>query len=73
VPAQWQECNRLLPGRIDLRQGMSRMETKQQILPEQKQPTYFRSYKWIGLLIVAWVAIAWLSADYYYSHLADNL
>ena len=32
-----------------------------------------RSYKLIGLLIVGWAAIAWLSADYYYSRLAQNL
>jgi diguanylate cyclase (GGDEF)-like protein/PAS domain S-box-containing protein len=32
-----------------------------------------RSYKLIGLLIVGWGAIAWLSADYYYSRLTGNV
>ena len=32
-----------------------------------------RSYKLIGLLIVGWGTIAWLSADYYYGRLAANL
>jgi len=32
-----------------------------------------RSYKLIGLLILGWGAIAWLSADYYYGRLAGNL
>jgi PAS domain S-box-containing protein len=32
-----------------------------------------RSYKLIGFLIVGWGTIAWLSADYYYGHLASNL
>ncbi|MCE5182845.1 MAG: EAL domain-containing protein [Betaproteobacteria bacterium] len=35
--------------------------------------SFGRSYKLIGLLIVGWVSIAWLSADYYYSRLAGNL
>lgn len=33
-----------------------------------KQP-----YKLIGLLLLGWVSIAWLSADYYYGHRGDNL
>jgi len=32
-----------------------------------------RSYRLIGLLIVGWGVIAWLSADYYYSSLANKL
>jgi len=32
-----------------------------------------RSYKLIGLLILGWGTIAWLSADYYYGRLASNL
>lgn len=32
-----------------------------------------RSYKLIGLMVVGWGAIAWLSADYYYNRLASNL
>jgi diguanylate cyclase (GGDEF)-like protein/PAS domain S-box-containing protein len=35
--------------------------------------TFGRSYKLIGLLIVGWGGLAWLSADYYYSRLAGNL
>jgi len=35
--------------------------------------TFGRSYKLIGLLIVGWGGLAWLSADYYYSRLAANL
>ena len=35
--------------------------------------TLGRSYKLIGLLIVGWGGLAWLSADYYYSHLAGKL
>ena len=29
--------------------------------------------KWTGLLIFAWLAIAWLSTEYYFSHLATTL
>jgi diguanylate cyclase (GGDEF)-like protein/PAS domain S-box-containing protein len=32
-----------------------------------------RSYKVIGLLILGWGGISWLSANYYYNSLADNL
>ncbi|MDO8770214.1 MAG: EAL domain-containing protein [Burkholderiaceae bacterium] len=32
-----------------------------------------RSYKIVGLLIIGWGATAWLSANYYYNHLATNL
>ena len=32
-----------------------------------------RSYKLIGVLVVGWVGISWLSADYYYEHLGNNL
>jgi hypothetical protein len=53
---------------------MRRMATKQEILPKQTEPlSQGRSYMLIALLIIGWVAIAWLSADDYYSGLADNL
>ena len=32
-----------------------------------------QSHRLIGVLIVGWSAIAWLSASYYYGHLASNL
>ena len=32
-----------------------------------------RSYKMIGLMIFGWGIVAWLSADYYFSRLANNL
>jgi len=32
-----------------------------------------QSYKPVAVLILGWVAIAWLSADHYYDHLASNL
>jgi diguanylate cyclase (GGDEF)-like protein/PAS domain S-box-containing protein len=32
----------------------------------------WRSYKLLGLLILGWGSIAWLSAEYYYGYLADN-
>ncbi|MFA7399709.1 MAG: MHYT domain-containing protein [Sideroxydans sp.] len=32
-----------------------------------------KSYKFIGFLIVGWGGIAWLSADYYYSHLSRKI
>ncbi|MEN6587127.1 MAG: EAL domain-containing protein [Sulfuricella sp.] len=35
--------------------------------------TFGRSYKLIGLLILGWSAIAWMSADYYYNRLTSNL
>ncbi len=31
-----------------------------------------RSYKLIGMMILGWCLIAWLSSDYYYNHLANN-
>lgn len=31
------------------------------------------SYKLIGILIACWTSAAWLSADYYYNRLTDNL
>ncbi len=35
--------------------------------------SFERSYKLVGLLIVCWVAVAWLSADYSYNRLVKNL
>ncbi len=35
--------------------------------------SFRRSYRLIGLLIAGWLGVAWLSADYYYSRLADEL
>jgi diguanylate cyclase (GGDEF)-like protein/PAS domain S-box-containing protein len=32
-----------------------------------------RAYKIVGVMIAGWVAIAWLSADYYYNRFADTL
>ena len=32
-----------------------------------------RSYRLPGLLVVAWAVISWLSSNYYYNHLTDNL
>jgi PAS domain S-box-containing protein len=35
--------------------------------------SHTRSYKLIGLLIIVWGTISWLSADYYYNRLANYL
>lgn len=32
-----------------------------------------RSYRTLGVLIVCWLSTAWLSSNYYYNHLANNL
>jgi C4-dicarboxylate-specific signal transduction histidine kinase len=53
---------------------MRNMATKPEMLSEQIVPlSHGRSYMLIGLLILGWVTIAWLSADYYYGHLSNNL
>lgn len=35
--------------------------------------SFGRNYRLIGVLIIGWTAIAWLSADYYYNRLASSL
>lgn len=40
------------------------------------KPNFFslkQSSKWMMVLVLGWVGIAWLGADYYYGHLTDNV